>query len=309
MPRLSIIVPHRDNDARLEMTLLSVLENRPQDCEIIVVHDGSYANPYELQDEVIFIEEVRRANTAQLLNAGAMAACSPAVCVILDGTLVKAGWSDSALDLLLNSDSAAVSVGVQYHKSKHCSYGIDSRILRRDQAARSGKLEATREQDTCSGPVLACGFYRRKVLLALGGWNEALDETLIDVELALALRGLGLECRSAPTRNVSTNLTGLLPRKLSSTALSQLSSLFVAHGAVGPGWIPALKSFVSECSKGRFITAAAWSTGLRDAGIIRKTQLRLSHAKQQLRSSADSPALRVYNGQQKSTTASRRRAA
>ena len=79
MPRLSIIVPHRHQDSRLEATLLSLLENRPDDSEIIVVHDGSYGDPYKLVDEVIFIEEERSSNTLKLLNAGVMAACSPAI--------------------------------------------------------------------------------------------------------------------------------------------------------------------------------------------------------------------------------------
>ena len=51
VPRLSIIIPHR-NDQLLEETILSVLENRPRDCEIIVAHDGSYCDPYQLVDEV-----------------------------------------------------------------------------------------------------------------------------------------------------------------------------------------------------------------------------------------------------------------
>ncbi len=38
-PRISIIIAHQ-HDQRLEDTLLSVLECRPKDCEIIVAHDG-----------------------------------------------------------------------------------------------------------------------------------------------------------------------------------------------------------------------------------------------------------------------------
>ena len=80
MPRLSIIVPHRHDDQRLEATILSLLENRPRDCEVIVAHDGSYLDPYQLSDEVIYVQEEQGASVVELLNAGLMAACSPIVC-------------------------------------------------------------------------------------------------------------------------------------------------------------------------------------------------------------------------------------
>lgn len=307
MPRLSIIVPYRNSDARLEMTLLSVLENRPQDCEIIVVHSGTYANPYALDDEVIFVEEERRANTAQLLNAGVMAACSPTVCILLDGAVVTAAWSNSAIDQLLPSNAAAVAASVRYVNSKLPSRGIDTHLLRHIQAARSGCLEATRESDACAGPALACGLYRRKVLLAVGGWNVALDENMVDVELAMTLRAAGQECGYEPNLN-ATMTCGSFTRKLSTSAVSQLSSLFVAHGAIGSGWFSTLRNFASDCLTGRFLTAAAWSAGVRDTSSIRKSQLRLSQAKQQLGGISDSRTLRVHNELQTSVRVARRAA-
>ena len=67
MPRLSIIVPHRQDDQQLEATILSVLENRPRDCEVIVVHDGSYLDPYQLSDELIYVQEEQGASLTELL--------------------------------------------------------------------------------------------------------------------------------------------------------------------------------------------------------------------------------------------------
>lgn len=307
MPRLSIIVPYRNNDARLEMTLLSVLENRPQDCEIIVVHCGTYTNPYELDDEVIFVEEERRANTAQLLNAGVMAACSPIVCVLLDGVVVRGDWNNSAIDQLLPSNKAAVAASVRYFNSKLPSCGINTHLLRHMHSARSGRLEATRESEACAGPALACGLYRRKVLLAVGGWNVGVDENMVDVELAMTLKAVGLECGYEPNLN-ATMTCGSSTRKLSSSAVSQLSSLMVVHGAVGSGWLSTLRNFASDCLTGRFLTAAAWSAGVRDTNSIRKSQLRLNHAKQQLGGATESRPLRVHNDLQSNATVTRKAA-
>lgn len=308
MPRLSIIVPHRHNDARLEMTLLSLLENRPQECEIIVVHDGSYSNPYNLEDEILLIADQGSLSTARLLNAGVMAACAPVVCVLLDGTTVSAGWSDSALHLLSSSQCSSVAVGLRGTTSAAAVWsGIDSRLLLRGATAQAGRLLSKLPSQSCLGPSLSCGFYRRRVLLSLAGWNEELDEQLLDVELALALSACGLMCGCDSQAPVSVPVAPE-PRKLSTTAVAQLSSLMVAHGAATPGWLAAWKGWVSDCLQGRLLSGWAWAAGLRDASTIRRTQLRLNHARQQLGNSSDRTELRVF-GDSPATSQLKRRAA
>ena len=56
MPRLSIVIPVLGNVEGLEDTLVSVLENRPVDCQIVVVLNRPYDDPYDLKDEVCFVE-------------------------------------------------------------------------------------------------------------------------------------------------------------------------------------------------------------------------------------------------------------
>ncbi len=310
MPRLSIIVPHRHHDARLEATLLSVLENRPDDSEIIVVHDGSYSDPYRLDDEVIFIAEQPASNTLQLLNAGLMASCSPAVCVLLDGHTVSADWSESPLNRLLGEETAAVAVPIASTRNpssrRASAHGIDARLLRPGMA-QSGRVELTSGRGDCIGPLLACGFYRRKVLLALGGWNDALDEHTADVELALALRALGFNCLRDDSL-AAVNDSGQ-SRRLSSAAWKQLASLAAAHGLVTPGLGNSISSLLSGCLQGRVLSALAWSAGLRDASTIRRTQLRLNHARQQFSGNGNQQLLRVYHGENEPTSHQRRYAA
>ena len=55
MPRLSILIPALGSPEALETTLLSVLENRPHDCQVLVALGIDYANPYQLDDEVEFL--------------------------------------------------------------------------------------------------------------------------------------------------------------------------------------------------------------------------------------------------------------
>ena len=56
MQRLSIIVPLMGNLQRFEETLVSVLENRPERSEVVVVTNRPYDDPYALRGEVAFVE-------------------------------------------------------------------------------------------------------------------------------------------------------------------------------------------------------------------------------------------------------------
>jgi hypothetical protein len=294
VPRLSIIIPYRQQDQRLEATLLSVLENRPEDCEIVVVHDGSYADPYNLADEAIFVEVAVRSNIAQLLNAGVMAACSPAVCVLLDGASVAPGWCEAPLSRLLSTQAVAVAVPVRYGQSRRLSYGIDLQRQQRNSTLRRGRFESTRENPNCCGPALVCGFYRRKALLALGGWNESLPEAAIDLDLAWMLNALGIQCECDASTEVFVD-GGSITRPQSWTLVSSVASLFVAHGG-SASIFSSLKGLLLEVCQGRPLASAAWCNGLRDASTIRQTQLRIAHAKQQLTTQQeDEPCLRIFD--------------
>ena len=54
MARLAIVITDGGSIESLESTLVSVLENRPPDCEVLVALAGPYADPYELSGEVRF---------------------------------------------------------------------------------------------------------------------------------------------------------------------------------------------------------------------------------------------------------------
>ena len=59
MPRLAIIISAVGSIEALENTLVSVLENRPADCDVVVVHSKPYSDPYELKNEVRFVSAPR----------------------------------------------------------------------------------------------------------------------------------------------------------------------------------------------------------------------------------------------------------
>jgi hypothetical protein len=97
VPRLSIVIPLSGTVQHLEDSLVSVLENRPADCEIIVVLNRRYDDPYELHDEVTFVRARRGSGLVQCINLGIESSRSEVVHLLRCGTEVNPGWADAAL--------------------------------------------------------------------------------------------------------------------------------------------------------------------------------------------------------------------
>ncbi|MFM8708725.1 MAG: hypothetical protein ACKOHK_11775, partial [Planctomycetia bacterium] len=59
-PRLSIVIPTPADTAAMEETLVSVLEHRPDDCEIVVALGCDYADPWNIREDVHHLSLARR---------------------------------------------------------------------------------------------------------------------------------------------------------------------------------------------------------------------------------------------------------
>lgn len=273
MPRLSIIVPYRHDDLRMETTILSVLENRPRDCEVIVVHDGSYEDPYNLDDEVVYVEESRSASISTLLNAGLMAACSPVVCVLMDGVSAVGDWAEPALQHFQRAKVSAVAPLVQ--QAQRLLLGLNHNAINSPTRLQRAELEQIcvapiAAGDTCVAPIAAAGFYRRKVMLALGGWAE-LSESTLDVELAIQFADQQLVCECEALCQLTLE-PSVLVRGASSRYFSEAAAIAVVAGLVPPNLLKAASGLIGQALSGRFQAARGWAQGLTD----RKLQATLS---------------------------------
>jgi hypothetical protein len=199
VPRLSCVIPvvgsgKAHQTAALETTLVSVLENRPAGCEIIVVHNRPYADPYALADEVRFVEHPG-AGLAACATLGIQLSEAPIVHVLAAGLEVEEGWTEAALRHFSNPEVAAVApvirdannpmqviaAGVAYH----CG---GSRLI----CTAAPDADAPRLKPL--GPTIDAGFYRKSALKTLGdGLPTNLGDQLADVDLALGLRYAGFE--------------------------------------------------------------------------------------------------------------------
>ena len=195
MPRLSIVIPCLGGAAEFDGTLVSVLQNRPADCEVLVVHTEPYADPYDLAGEVEFLPHAGP-NLVSLINAGLQQSSGEIVHLLGCGLQATEGWTAAATDhfndeevaavtpLIAEADGQAiVSAGLRFTRGGSRKVVTDRRLL----SPGAGRLRAG-----VLGPTLAAGFYRRDVLAALDGLDESLGDGLADVGIALSIRALGL---------------------------------------------------------------------------------------------------------------------
>ena len=203
MFRLSILIPFIDDATRFEDTLASVLQHRPENCEILVVHRGRYDDPYELSGEVCFIETAAKITRIQAINIGCRAARGYVVNLLQPGVLVGEDWHRSALGWFDDREIGAVapllrcaetpeqvlSAGLRYSKG-----GRRSIHGHRAPIAMASRLL----EQPVVGPTISMGFYRRTLLEAVDGFSEAGGPGYADLDMALTLKSLGFRCALEP---------------------------------------------------------------------------------------------------------------
>ena len=198
MPRLSIVIPSVADCNLLEDSLVSVLENRPADCEILVVHNRPYDDPYALAGEVRFLRANSTAGLAECLDMGAAAARAPVIHTLACGVGVFAGWADVALRHFHEPGTAALGAVILRRDDlqKLVSAGVGYRI-----EGAVGRLGEGKDAQSVAGgqaafgtPDVAAAFYRKSALEAAGGFGAWTDAELTSADTGLRLEQLGFRC-------------------------------------------------------------------------------------------------------------------
>ena len=108
IPQLSIVVPLGRDLAGFEATLISVLENQPDGSEVLVPHDGSYDDPFDLGEEVRFVV-ASSSKPLDLVGAAATQARGRFVHVLAEGIRATCGWTDDVLECFDHFDTGIVA--------------------------------------------------------------------------------------------------------------------------------------------------------------------------------------------------------
>jgi GT2 family glycosyltransferase len=191
VPKLSIVIPALDSATRLEQTLVSVLENRPPQTEVLVALGFPYADPYDLAGEVRFVEAPPGADFATAANLGFAECAAPIVHLLDCGTEVAEYWTERPLDHLLEPRVAAVGCLVLDAADKKSIVSAAVDYLPSGRVVRNvvGRTPP-REETAVLGAGLPAAFYRRNAVEAVGGFDATVGE-FADVDLALRLKAAG----------------------------------------------------------------------------------------------------------------------
>jgi hypothetical protein len=174
----------------LEGTLVSVLEHRPDDCEVIVVLNTSYDDPFNLRGEIQFIEAPPATGLVGCINLGIAAATAPIVHVLASGFEAGNGWLEKATQHFLDPRVAAVTPIVYdaANRDRLIAAGIGWARGGRRAVGRVLPEKHSEISRESIGPLAVAGSYRKAALAPFsGGLPVAVGDHLADLDLALSL--------------------------------------------------------------------------------------------------------------------------
>ena len=256
-PRLSIVIPTPADTAAMEETLVSVLEHRPDDCEIVVSLGCEYADPWNIREEVRFVQAPTGSTLVGCVNLGVAASEGEVVHVLAAGWRATEGWTDRPMERFEDDDvGAVVPLGVAGDNRDHvvsagvrCAVGgrridvaADTR-WRKAKVAECPPAGATVPQ----GPVLEAGFWRSDVLnLAGRGFTTVCGDATADADMAITLSRSGLRVVLEPYSHViAPSATSGRVRPRSFAAGLHAERLFW-RSVAGASFLPALVMHIVE---------------------------------------------------------------
>ena len=226
---LSIIIPCHNRSDLLRACLASVIRHMPPGTEVIAVDDGSpNAIASQAAAEFIGVRSIRlpkQSGFCVAVNAGIHAAQHPIIELLNDDTEVSAGWANAALAWFRQPAVGAVAplvlcwpggdIGTARIDSAGDRYywgGIATK-WHRGKVLRESHLKARR----VFGASGSSAFYRRDLLLHVGGFPESFGAYFEDVDLAFRIHRAGYEVIHEPASRVLHHVSashGRISRKL-----------------------------------------------------------------------------------------------
>jgi len=201
--QISIVVPHLGNECAFEDSLVSVLENRPDNVEIIVAHDGLYSDPFELGDEVRFVTHESR-SLPRLIAAAASVARSRVVHVIGNGVKATEGWTEDAFAKFEYDDAGVVAPIAFDAEEEQIVAGGWTQTATRLMSPVAGRKTHLGKRDAASirGVCLAASFWDREALQTVTSAFATDDLNAAQFAWPLMLRQSGWRCLLADESTV-----------------------------------------------------------------------------------------------------------
>jgi GT2 family glycosyltransferase len=232
-PPLTVLIPSHNRPDLLRLCLASVTRHAPAGAEVLVVDDAS---PGEVVAEVArafagvgVLRRAKQGGFCAAANAGVRAARGEIVELLNDDTEVTAGWAEAALAAFADPSVAAVAPLVLWGPpTGSAPPRVDSagdRYFVGGIAGKRGHGTPLRAEHLRPGPVFGASassaFYRRDVLLAVGGFPEEFGAYFEDVDLAFRLHWAGYRVHYEPAARVWHRVSASHGRRPSRRLLEQ----------------------------------------------------------------------------------------
>jgi hypothetical protein len=186
--RLSVIVP-ATSVAALEETLISVLEHRPEGCDVVVALGTPYDDPWNIREEVTFVDLPKGSGLVDCINAGVAASSGDVIHILAAGWKAVDGWTVPAMRHFASGRVAAV---VPLAVSEADRFQPVSAGIRRTAGGRSVTVVPSRKGGGIvtgrlpAAPMIEAGFWRADVLHDIG-FSKACGDALAAADMAAAL--------------------------------------------------------------------------------------------------------------------------
>ena len=202
MYRFSIVVPMVGSASSFELTLASILRYRPESCQVIVAHDGSYDDPHGLAGEIELVSTKQHPHLVRLFNCGLRVAKGELVGLVRPGVELGEGWEASIADAFEDEKVGSVTPAIvsREHPARLVCAGVSTSFKYSRQLTGVGKKVNSPRLSKLKplAPTTWAAFYRCSLLSSLGSCDEQLDPQYLDVDLGLSLQNLKFECVFRP---------------------------------------------------------------------------------------------------------------
>ncbi len=263
----SVIVPVVGQTSSLDDTLASALREVPDGSEVILVHDGTFEDKYNICEELTLVDARSKRLSSQFAAAFAESN-GDVIAFVRPGVELPAGWVDAVEDKFSDpSVASAVPVIVgQAQPDQIVAAGVKSNYHYRRSLVGQGETLAKRVFGRLDplGPTSWAGFYRRSTLALIGDLNSKLEDQYFDLDLTLTLTAMGYSTAMMPNCVCRVERPAAIFREAK-----------IAHGLSAQRSIARHASHESTFSRGLFSFAVELCSGIVSPGQFQQAMGRL----------------------------------
>ncbi|MFN5948081.1 MAG: glycosyltransferase family 2 protein [Pirellulaceae bacterium] len=284
MPKLAAVIPYQQGPSHLEATILSILENRNSQIELIVVDAGQYTDPYGLSGvEMTILPVDPNTDWFSMVYEGIQSSIAPIVQVIAPGMTVTKDWWHGPLEAFTSAQIGAVQPAYHAPGGPRIAAGLDRTALPRrslKQQVRDGEAVGVSSMG---------GFFRKRALLALDGWLKGLPRDAADAEMTLALTALDFQTLACPESKLIIDqpariasqpsyATGMASGQIAAAYAQNPKAEVTVDSLAGPlGQLASALVHPSTVAE-----RLGWVLGQRDQSLVRRITRRLREANERL---------------------------